>query len=542
MRTTLARSPSSQSGQVMPLAAIAMITLALVVFLTLNIQRTVHEKIRLQNYSDAQAYSMAVQEARTLNYIAMSNRAIANAYVEMATLDAYMTEAAMTADMDEAMMVAMGEISAIEYGICCSCPFGICCNIPHCIHGFEADFNAFFYFIDWISGTLGNDIKQLDGPYHNAISAIDAQITMLHTSEEMMVLAMGLLLTNATSISELNTLNLGSKSPGGSVGVGALSAVSFTKALNMKSLSTKAKEMAGVVDATRPPFTWDRTGVESTVIPDVILAPMINTVQSQAVFGGFNFTTITEVPNLPFLWSGGRSGMGDGPFPGFYGMAQDFAGSTSQTEGKAIASYDWGEMTTSWKDGIGTAPLNLAGFLTPGTLIQGSTGEHDLGMITFCNPVHQGGSHTSPAIAPNNSWIEYNISDQSADRFNQPVVYFGGTSDLRSNDLNQKGPWEISPNGPIQIDVGGSDGKGSVTLYDGNPGEAISKAMVYYHRLGDWNEMPNLFNPYWRARLDSFDSSTEAAEVAAAIGDVSAGVLIKGVGALSPGAINSKAP
>ena len=30
---------------------------------------------------------------------------------------------------------------------------------------------------------------------------------------------------------------------------------------------------------------------------------------------------------------------------------------------------------------------------------------------------------------------------------------------------------------------------------------AFSAAQVYYHRPGDWKEMPNLFNPLWGARL-----------------------------------------
>ncbi|MEM6731382.1 MAG: hypothetical protein AAF658_07485, partial [Myxococcota bacterium] len=30
---------------------------------------------------------------------------------------------------------------------------------------------------------------------------------------------------------------------------------------------------------------------------------------------------------------------------------------------------------------------------------------------------------------------------------------------------------------------------------------AISRAQVYYHRPGAWREPPNLFNPYWGARL-----------------------------------------
>jgi hypothetical protein len=30
---------------------------------------------------------------------------------------------------------------------------------------------------------------------------------------------------------------------------------------------------------------------------------------------------------------------------------------------------------------------------------------------------------------------------------------------------------------------------------------ALCAAQVYYHRPGEWREMPNFFNPLWSARL-----------------------------------------
>ena len=42
---------------------------------------------------------------------------------------------------------------------------------------------------------------------------------------------------------------------------------------------------------------------------------------------------------------------------------------------------------------------------------------------------------------------------------------------------------------------------------------AISAAQVYYHRPGDWKEMPNLFNPLWGARLMPVLESNVAAKM-----------------------------
>ena len=44
--------------------------------------------------------------------------------------------------------------------------------------------------------------------------------------------------------------------------------------------------------------------------------------------------------------------------------------------------------------------------------------------------------------------------------------------------------------------------------FDGGPGDrthAVARAQVYYHRPGAWQEMPNFFNPFWRAKLAPVD-------------------------------------
>ena len=67
----------------MPLAVVAMVVLAVGMYTTYNLSRTVYEKIQLQNAADATAYSLATLEARTFNFIAFSNRAQVANYVQM---------------------------------------------------------------------------------------------------------------------------------------------------------------------------------------------------------------------------------------------------------------------------------------------------------------------------------------------------------------------------------------------------------------------------------------------------------------------------
>ena len=133
-----------QRGQVMPLAAVSVLVLALMVFLNMNILRSVHERIRLQNYADSRAFSMAVQEARTFNFFAYSNRAIAGAYVALGTLHAWESEASMMADIDFTMMIIMGEVAGEEAALSAACfaEWDISGGVQHLIHSVEAGINV----------------------------------------------------------------------------------------------------------------------------------------------------------------------------------------------------------------------------------------------------------------------------------------------------------------------------------------------------------------------------------------------------------------
>jgi hypothetical protein len=89
-----------------------------------------------------------------------------------------------------------------------------------------------------------------------------------------------------------------------------------------------------------------------------------------------------------------------------------------------------------------------------------------------------------------------NPSDHGA--FNQPDVW----------TFLSKSPPGLPVIGDLFFDIrrGGQEAK-----FDGRPVNngivrgmsALSRAQVYYHRPGAWQEPPNLFNPYWGARLAS---------------------------------------
>ncbi|MHB8874268.1 MAG: pilus assembly protein TadG-related protein [Myxococcaceae bacterium] len=77
----LRQSMKRQEGQALVLAALVVLVLSIAVITTVNLGHTVHERIRLQNTSDAAAYSMAAMEARAFNFYAFANRTQVSHYV-----------------------------------------------------------------------------------------------------------------------------------------------------------------------------------------------------------------------------------------------------------------------------------------------------------------------------------------------------------------------------------------------------------------------------------------------------------------------------
>lgn len=80
-----------QSGQAIVLFAVMAAIVAFTLLTTFAIGRAVREKIQLQQAADAASYSLAVQEARTFNYFAYTNRAIVSHYVVVMALYGYMS-------------------------------------------------------------------------------------------------------------------------------------------------------------------------------------------------------------------------------------------------------------------------------------------------------------------------------------------------------------------------------------------------------------------------------------------------------------------
>ncbi len=89
----LRRMRRDERGQAMVIGAVAMLVLAVSVMASVSIGHGVYEKIKLQDAADAQAYSIAVKEARAYNFLAYTNRAMVVHYSAMLTVMSYVSHA-----------------------------------------------------------------------------------------------------------------------------------------------------------------------------------------------------------------------------------------------------------------------------------------------------------------------------------------------------------------------------------------------------------------------------------------------------------------
>jgi hypothetical protein len=513
-------------GQMIVLAAVSLLVLALVVFITFNVTVAVQQRIKLQNYADAKAFSMAVAEARTLNYLAYTNRAIASAYVGMANVHAYMTEAAMLADLKAAAATIMEVIVGQEFAQCDCCVIGGCC-FWHCVDAFEAQWNAAALGIDYLTGGMGGPLSQLDGPASDAVSALSSHIEMLHGSQTAAKAAVTAML-NSGSFGSLKNNNMQK----------AASVTTDESAINDFNVSQweqafdtrtdiKKKIMAETANASRQDFTWNRTAGGVPISP--LLFPQLSQRVSNTS-GWINppgLWTIAQLPDAGAM-AGGRTGFATNAFSDASSDVE------SGSNGSVVTSFDWGTLFGQWKHGGSASVLPLSAGLVPAILTSGSSNSHSGGFFSSLNDPHNGSDHN--VNMDMSRFEEFRIGTDFP--YNQPYVYAGVSTDTRVNEHGLRGPWEVAKDGSGTVTVTNVGEDGKLTLSNNNRAKAFSKALVYYHRIGDWSDYPNLFNPYWRAKLQPV-TSEEVLSVLSALDSEAADVATNASG-INSGAVNTQ--
>ncbi len=476
----------SPRGQVLALACLTFLLLALTLMASFSVSHAVHERIRIQAAADAQAFSIATLEARGFNTIAYMNRAIAAGIVAELALHAWRAIASRDASMYQAGFFSFLMVAAMEFA---KCPKF---QIQHCIHGIQALRIAFKYNSKYRNAK--NDVESKDSKWRDAVKGYSDMIKAIYKDEKDILdklkgeIAGGSMLSSLKAVSapkasqkdfeKFNVTNLACAVEGSSFD-DKCEALPWKKTVGVLAANERTLVMESAAKAARLPFEIGRgqsrslsaSGYHSTdaiddsipaqmgFIPSLLLAPMD-----------------IDISNNP-------QNMMDVQSEGSYKEISFLAEKVDVNNNKITSSEPISIVVVEWKDGNGI-------WITKGSVPSSSEYEG-----VPCNG--SGGCFINFRTAGKS-----NPPDDDTD-YGQPATYGGMSVDLRVlSKGGGKGAWEIDGKGEVQM-VGA---KKKFKYVPGQDAYAVAKGKTYFHQLGQdgWKAPPNLFDPFWRAKLHPF--------------------------------------
>ena len=182
----------------------------------------------------------------------------------------------------------------------------------------------------------------------------------------------------------------------------------------------------------------------------------------------------------------------------------------NNTEGSTACGWDEGLFTSvGWRHGVGAmvyqshVASNSQGGDHTALIANPHSGTHN----RFRNTQRGANDlNTNCLTSQGNCFINFRSGPNRQPYYQQPRVFAavtGSMRDLRDN-CGARQRWEVTADGSTTIQDG-AHGAGTLTFVPQNDARSISQAMVYYHRFDNWKAAPNMFDPYWRAKLHPFE-------------------------------------
>lgn len=527
------RANRRQLGQTMVLGVVTLLVLAFMTMLSFNIANAIQQKIRLQSHSDAMAYSIAVVEARAFNYYAFSNRAIAAVLVAQSSLHAWHAIASTVGGVMWAAAISFFQIAAIEIALCCACPW--CSCVWHCWDALMATIVAFRY-IGQVN-TWNNRVRGLESTFNNSVRSLGYANDMLHNSQFSMnafIITRGAI-GNAGSYGGVKAQNMpcASNLP---MGLGALNVRSYACALEGTATDALCVNVPGMAGSDgvigRVPRSKVITNVANAARPGLdqghtwpafmLLHPQFMNAVRQVPGEGVSAPVTQD--------STGRITNGDNQ-----GQCTTNA---PNTEGSTACGYSFGLHGAWFRHGVGGmmyrgfVASNQNGGRHNGFIANPHSGTHNRFRSTqrgnndlAAGCLAQQGNCFFNFRANPNSRTMRSSGGTTIPYYQQPVTYGAFSAPMTSIRDNcapgrDDTPWQITNSGSVTVGDG-ARGQGRLSMLPTGQNltaRSLSKAMVYYHRFDDWKAAPNMFDPYWRAKLHPFDRAGIAIEAAIAAG------------------------
>lgn len=459
-------------GQVLVLACLTFLLLAVTMMASFSISHAVHERIRIQSAADSHAFSIATLEARGFNTLGYMNRSIAGGIVATMGLHAWRAIALRDVSMYFAGFIAFLQVAALEFA---QCPKF---QIQHCIHGIQALRIAFKYKKE--ESNAKRDLESKDNQWKQSVKGFSDMIKTIVKDEKDLMKKVKTQISSTSptlmmldhknapqgSAEGFNSLNKSGLACAieGSDFDGECQAPAWAKGVGTVSSFSKRNEiMESAAKAARPAFEVGRLSARN--------------------LSGSGYRKVPAMPDpidLPIPAYNPQKMM-DIQSEGTYVELGFTAQSLTLNNNKISSSVPIALVVVQWKHGVGV-------YFTRGNQSD-SMGQYD----GVCKD-------------DSNCFVNFRMGKESSQGddadFGQPATYGGMKQSLRTLKNGGKGNWEIDGKGSVQMP--GTTGKFKYVSDD--DAYAVAKGKTYFHQLGDngWQVPPNFFDPFWRAKLQPF--------------------------------------
>jgi hypothetical protein len=528
-------------GQALPLAALGLLIMVLAIVATMNLSQAVYQKIRLQNSADAAAYSLAAMEARAFNFIALTNRTQIVHYNTGLALQSYLSYAGFIYAMAGSMRDIINAVAKVnEYG-CKTIPTPY--NSPWCageaiakaaaaaliatvtiarmVYEFVHRWYQFWKPVEAMSLFNRYAIWQMQFLRLFLINShlITGMYEFIRANDDQMGLTAHNNWFNMALNSLLNSLEFRSVFDSGAglnpfwvdlffTGGGLRNLANYKKDPSDDRIKDAMAVMAELTNASRNHRDiYNRSGPASVI-------GGIGTISGQK-FGQAKIVDQGDVgPEVPDIREGTRN------YPvGDTLASDDFM--TTAGAGFALAGPSFALMTPFGMEKLGD-----------GLYADEEGGEHyqykaslgmdpaapggQTGLLTYIFPVRVKDRFTTKSGKHKwkpSPYFKFNPVGETERDYGQPSTWiFLNKHHKNFQTGGNKKPWHYEfnfrygslPQASLDTTIGGERAH---FLLEGL--NVVSRGMVYYHRPGCWDEHPNFFNPFWRARLAPIGSALQ---------------------------------
>lgn len=483
----------------MVLACLAMVTVALMLMLSFNVTNAIHEKVRIQATADSQALSVATLEARAFNTMAFMNRSIAGAMVAEMAIHAWWAIAESEVSMLGGGAEAFAKIVQKEAKQCNH-------TNPHCAHLTQATRikGQFESAVGEYQGKLGS----LEGKFKEAVEGLQNMMKDLHVDQKRALdNTRREIASTSTTLRELKSISAPH--------------AYYETAIDDLNVSEFACALEGsnFDDACNAP-SWKPAGrVRSASERGAIMESAAMAARPRFAVGNGYWRQLAN--------------------DAFNGGGVGSAGASDESSPRDVSNPD--KPTSFQRPG----ELKVERAAQPKTWVRNNQVGAQIGTATVSVKwLHnsESGSTASRKVSGSpyvglpcsgdNCFVNFRASSDPQADYGQPTTYGALSQDLRLQLNGQPGPWEINNRGTVRIELTPGE-EARLVLVPRGWAFAVSKGKTYFHQLGvnGWQVPPNLFDPFWRAKLQSF-SRQELSSVLHEAGDRPGAEIIQGGGAV----------